>query len=741
MPLLLAGASALVVGTLLGTAEAGVWAAAIAVAMACSPWRRTLGPLGALAALAAFDGERAAADARRCRGLAARERQWAGTLDLSPAAPGDLARGVVHVGTCEVFATLVVAHGAADAGANVWVFGRATETPRGIAVLAATVVPRGGADWRMRARARASAQLERLFGPSAPLARALLVADTRDLSQALKDRFADSGLIHALSISGLHVAIVAQALTLLFGMLRAPPAAAALAGLAATCVYVAWLGAPPPAVRAGVMLGVPAVAKALQRPVSSWAAVAWGSALPVLLDPLAVQDIGYHLSVGGMAGLICAGAWARRVVAAHEHRLPGWRGTLVRELLTGAAVAVLTGPLSAWHVGRLSVVAPVTNVIAGPVVALLQPALFVTLAVAPLAGVAELAAAGTVPLLAAFDWIAELGARVPGAAFTVTPGVGGAVATGLAVVALGAAAMEPAWTWRAGAVAAASLAVLAWQPLVAPPAWTELHVFDVGQGDGLGIRTRRGRWILIDGGPAGQGRNAARSAILPALRRRGGTVEVLVVTHPDLDHVGGAPLLVDAVRPRLLLEPAYPGTSDAYRETLQRAAATGTRWRAARAGDSLVVDEVTLRILAPDSAMAADAHGPNDASVVLMAEVGDVRWLLTGDAEVAEEAWLAHRWGDALAADVYKVGHHGSRTSSTPPLLARTRPVLALVSVGRRNRYGHPDPDVLATLVRGGATVLRTDRLGPLVVRTDGERLEAMAAGERWPVERRRPPR
>jgi competence protein ComEC len=742
VPLVLGAAAALLGGLICGGSEHAVSACAVALAFALwGVWRRaawTL-PVALLMAAAAWHGTLAAASADACRMRAAQRGAWRGTLDLTSAAPGERVRATVQVagpdGPCMVLATLVVAHGRAAAGAQVMVHGSPTATPRGVLVLAATVAPTGGHDWRLVARARAAAWLDRRLGPHAPMARALLVADTRDLDLALKDRFADSGLIHALSISGLHVAIVAQALTLLFGLARATPTVASLAGLAATAGYVLLLGAPPPAVRAAVMLAVPAVAKAMQRPVSPWATVAWGSALPLLDNPLAALDVGYQLSVGGMAALIAAGAWARRAVG---DRLSGWRATVARELLTGAAVAVLTAPLSAWHVGRLSLVAPATNLVASPLLSLLQPALFVALAAAPVPVLGPVAADGTWPLLAAFDFIARVGAAVPGAAMSVTPGPFSAVATGFAVTGLGAACLYPDFARKGLAVACAALAALVWQPVVAPARFTELHVFDVGQGDALGLRTRTGRWILIDAGPAGRTSDAGRSVVLPSLRRLGGTVHTLVLTHPDLDHVGGAASLIRATRPAQVLEPAFPGTSNAYRDALVAAGDVGARWRAARAGDSVVVDDVVLTVLAPDSAMVANAPGPNDASVVVMARVGTVRLLLTGDAEAAEEAWLAQHWGDALRADVLKVGHHGSRTSTTAPLLSATRPAVALVSVGNRNRYGHPAPDVLASLARQGAAVLRTDRLGPLIVRTDGARVEAEAAGERWLVPRRR---
>jgi competence protein ComEC len=152
-------------------------------------------------------------------------------------------------------------------------------------------------------------------------------------------------------------------------------------------------------------------------------------------------------------------------------------------------------------------------------------------------------------------------------------------------------------------------------------------------------------------------------------------------------------------------------------------------------GDSLVVDGVVVSFLAPDSSWTASLTDPNLASTVAVARFGAVRFLLVGDAEAPEEQWLlAHAGAAALRADVLKVGHHGSRTSSTPAFLDAVRPRVALVSVGAANDYGHPSAEVMSALAARGADVLRTDRLGPVVVRTDGRSLTITAGGETWSV-------
>ena len=160
-----------------------------------------------------------------------------------------------------------------------------------------------GPDWRRRWRARATQAIDRVFPADAPLARALLVADTRDLSPEIRDRYAAAGLAHMLSISGLHVGIIAVALEILFQLLHLARRTATIAAIVAVGVYVALIGAPEAAVRSAAMLAALGASRLLQRPTSPWALLAIGAAAP-LAAPRAVLEVGYQLSVIGVAALI-----------------------------------------------------------------------------------------------------------------------------------------------------------------------------------------------------------------------------------------------------------------------------------------------------------------------------------------------------------------------------------------------------------------------------------------------------
>jgi competence protein ComEC len=296
-------------------------------------------------------------------------------------------------------------------------------------------------------------------------------------------------------------------------------------------------------------------------------------------------------------------------------------------------------------------------------------------------------------------------------------------------------AREPS---RAVIAALCALLVIVAEPLVPRSAReTEIHMLDVGQGDAIAIRTRRGRWVVVDAGRTWEGGDAGRTIVAPYLAHRGGAVSLFVMSHPHADHVGGAASLFAMLRPQRFLDPGYVGTSEPYRAALAEARRDRIPWQRVHPGDSLVVDEVVLTALAPDSAWASGLADANLASAVLVARIGAVRLLLTGDAEAPEEEWLLSHAAPLLRADVLKVGHHGSNTSTTPRFLDAVRPRLALVSVGAHNTYGHPDASVMAALGRSGATVLRTDLAGTVVVRTDGIRLDVEAHDARWRVPER----
>ena len=269
-------------------------------------------------------------------------------------------------------------------------------------------------------------------------------------------------------------------------------------------------------------------------------------------------------------------------------------------------------------------------------------------------------------------------------------------------------------TWRVVLVLVL-LAAIAWFALAGLPDG-RLHVWflDVGQGDAILIRTPDGRQILVDGGPSPAALLDELGEVLPFWDR---SLDLVVLTHGDADHVSGLVPLLERYKVAAAVDGTLPGDEEsaAWLAAVQDA---GIPRITATRGTRLAAGAVMLTVLSPGAEGAPSNRSSNDSSLVLRADHGETSVLLTGDAEeAAEQAMMAA--GLPLAADVLKVGHHGSAASTSPAFLAQVAPQVAVISVGAENRFGHPSPAVLARLA--GVQVLRTDERGRVEVISDGK--------------------
>jgi competence protein ComEC len=282
--------------------------------------------------------------------------------------------------------------------------------------------------------------------------------------------------------------------------------------------------------------------------------------------------------------------------------------------------------------------------------------------------------------------------------------------------------------WRSSAIAAvlSLFVLLLWRPWLGLPSTglLELTAIDVGQGDSLLVVLPRGETMLVDGGGRlVYGRqhksnlDIGEDVVSPYLWSRGiRRIDVMVATHSHQDHIGGLPAVMSNFRPKELWTGANPPA-----ELLGLAHRLGIPASEKHPSGPHERSGAILEILAPSDDYRADKVGNND-SLVLRISYGSRSFLLTGDMERGIERQLLVAGAD-LHADVLKVGHHGSRTSSTEPFLEAVSPSVALISAGFENSFGHPNPDVLGRLSARHAAVLRTDLDGLVAARTDGKGL------------------
>ncbi len=263
--------------------------------------------------------------------------------------------------------------------------------------------------------------------------------------------------------------------------------------------------------------------------------------------------------------------------------------------------------------------------------------------------------------------------------------------------------------------------------LAALPAWAQelvLEVLDVGQGDAVLLTSPAGKTVLVDGGPPEAGPKVASE-----LRKRGiAALDLVVISHPHLDHVGGLLEAVRAAPPKLVLDPAIDHPLPTYDKLLDELGKRSIPVRIATPGRTIDLGggAVATVLAPPQPHLTGTRSDVNSNSIVLRVEYGKTSLLLTGDLEPdGERALLAS--GAALEADVLKVAHHGSKHSSTARFLSAVRPKVAVISCGKGNDYGHPTKDALGRLRAAGADVLRTDVDGTVKIVTDGAKLAVFA--------------
>ena len=569
-------------------------------------------------------------------------------------------------------------------------------------------------DYVQRARERIRDRIERALPGAryAGVVTALAIGDQRAIPDTQWTVFNRTGVTHLVSISGLHVTVFA-ALAGAFGhglarrsvrlTARVPARKVAVAvGVLAAGAYVLLAGAEIPALRTLAMLAVAALGLWLGRPGT--AAIVWLWALVAVLawDPWAPVTPGFWLSYGAVALLLYAGTGRLAPPGAAGAAARAWRN-----LRAGAyaqwVVTVGLAPLTLALFQQASLIAPVANAVAIPVVTLgVVPAALAGI-VLPFDVLFVVAHAVLAPLMRALEWLAAL----PDATWQQHAPPAWTVAVALAgTVWLLAPRAVPGRAW--GALWLVPLFAVVPPPV--PDGAFRLTVLDVGQGLAVVVATAR-HTLVYDAGPRYTDiADAGGRIVAPFLRATGARrADGFVVSHQDLDHAGGALSLMEAVPVGWLassLGRDHPVVTAALPRSQVLPCAAGQQW---------TWDGVRFTVLHPTGVEYADAFAKtNDRSCVVRVDSAHGSALLAGDIEARSERALLARRRDALAADVLVVPHHGSRTSSTPAFVRAVSPVYAVVGAGYRNRFGHPRPDVVARYATAGARIVRTDLEGAL---------------------------
>jgi competence protein ComEC len=602
--------------------------------------------------------------------------------------------------------------------------------------------------------------------PEAGLSSAMAIG-LRDLvAKDVSDDFRIAGLSHVVAISGWHICLLAGVVAGMLRPLSRRPRS--LIVLIAICSYSVLAGAAPSVLRAAVMASVVLLSRESGRRGQASAALAITAAAMLIAEPATITDAGFQLSVAATCGLL---AWAGRLqdwlAARLPRQTPNW---LLETLGVSLAAQAATLPLVLLEFGRLSLVAPLANLLIAPIVA---PAmLLITVAfacgaliavgipsvvLAPITLVASLSVGAMIAIAHVCASLPFASVELPAPLNVVSAAVSAAVLawmiarhqrrTGPAPAPSMLTQAERRRTARARPrltrtrmVAAGGIGLFALLLAIVngarPDGRLHMAVLDVGQGDSILLEGPNGGRMLVDTGPDPDRLISLLDQRLPAWDRR---IDLVVITHPHEDHIAGLAMLMDRYRIGDIAEPGMigPGPGDAaYRKKL---AELGRQSRILAAGDSVWLDGIRLDVdwPLPGQVPLHPSDGGtaiNNVSIVLDLHFGARRILLTGDVEQAIDPQLlaegiaAHGTGPL---DVLKVAHHGSGTATTDAFVEQMDPRVAVISAGFGNPYGHPSPATVARLIDNGARVFRTDDDGTVEISTDGTDLVAYADGDR----------
>jgi competence protein ComEC len=625
----------------------------------------------------------------------------------------------------------------------------------------------------------------RLNREDAGMLSAMILGDRTYLNREVRAGFERTGSFHLLVVSGMHLAIFAGFIFALATLLRLPSAATTAVTIACSFAYALLTGFGDPVRRSFWMVTLFLLARVLFRERNSLNAIGFAALCMLAWDPRAILDASFQmtlLSVVVIAGVVVPVAEhtfspylratrnlelvmldgtlrpqiaqfrvSLRLIAVHLQPFLG-RGArllplavrltleVLELMLASCAIELAMSLPMAAYFHRVTALGLPVNVLVVPLIGVALPAALITfgcILISPTLAMAP--ATVTAGLLHIINGIVQRAGNMRAGDLRIpAPGTLATVAAILLIAFAVWAARNSRFPvcLSMAALALTAACVFYPQPVLYHPGTLEITAIDVGQGDSLLLVSPQGRTLLIDaGGPTGGAGQPSTSnfeigedVVSPVLwTRRIRHLDAVELTHAHSDHMGGMPAVLRNFRPKELWVGKNPGVP-AYEALLEEAHSLGIQVHAFSAGDSFDFGGAHIEVLSPARDYQPGRAPSNDDSLVLHVAYGHTSVLLEGDAQARSEARML---GEDLRADLLKVGHHGSKTSTIPPFLAAVHPKYAIISVGHRNPYGHPRIEVLDHLQEDQVRTFRTDALGATTFYLDGESVTAHPLAER----------
>lgn len=574
----------------------------------------------------------------------------------------------------------------------------------------------------------------------AAIMKAMIFGDKNEIDPDIKDSFAKNGIAHILAISGLHISFLGMAVYKLLKRIGVSVRGCAVSSGILIALYGIMVGFSASAFRAICMFALFLVSKCLRRSYDMLSAASVAAIVTMLMNPMIIMDSGCRLSylaiigVGGLYACFESGVC----------KLPRFSDSFVLSLY----VFLITLPVIVSSYYEVAFYSVILNLVIIPLMSILLIATISLLILASLRSV--VIGCGWDYVVQAISVVMWLPTRVAKLIFMIykttcaylehlgvwrrnigTPEVWRCVVFYILIV---LSVITPARivcgtsddsdtmvkVKRLGvciAMIASAVIILC----IRPCSGMMMTMLDVGQGDGMVIRNDNGHTYLIDGGSSSK-RNVGRYRIIPYLKYMGvNQIDGIILTHPDVDHINGIEEVLELcveenLEPKRIFIYEGFGDDEGFESIRELGAKCGADIIYVRAGECLCDGRLQLEVLYPYGGVGT--YDSNNASIVMKVVYGDFSAITTGDVEYEGEEWISENC-DIENADILKVAHHGSSSSSSAAFLEKVRPKVALISAGKDNRYGHPHIETLERLDGVRAKVYRTDYCGAITVRID----------------------
>jgi competence protein ComEC len=584
-------------------------------------------------------------------------------------------------------------------------------------------------------------------GEDAPLFCAMVLGDKQDLDPEMRMRYQLAGIVHILAISGLHISILGMGLYNLLKKIGLGIWPAGIFSLGVMLQYGIMTGGSISTMRAVTMFLIAMGARITGRIYDMMTALSVTAMMILLESPAYLLDSGFLLSFGCVLGI---GVAAEKICA-----LAGAEKKWTKALVSSMALQLVTLPVMLKFFGEVSLAGFFLNLLVLPSVGFVltggMAALLLGIFCIPAAKLVILPARG---LLLFYEYLCSLAGKLRWSTW-----IGGEpeiwqilVYYGILITVLfigqyvkiqirkekessqrkeRSGEQEKAVRWKlctlrmaAGALLTAGILVLGFHP----SGKLKVTCLDVGQGDGILVETPDNHHFLIDGGSSSQS-DLGRYCLLPALKSQGiSYLDGLFISHTDKDHISGAKELLEymgngltTIRAGYLVLPSWKEKPEAWEELSDAAKKAGIKVVTGKKGDELHCGKVSFSILWPEK--NATGKDVNEDAMVMELSFGEFQMLFTGDIGADTEKKLLAS-GTLEDVDCLKVGHHGSRYSTTEAFLEKIKPELAIISCSSTNTYGHPSPETVERLEAAGSQVEYTMKNGAITVETDGKKLK-----------------